>query len=340
MIDIAQLLQPIAGASRSGVDPQADSRFEVIRATIEKGSSASETELRKLKIQIPDLLNDGRSLDLLVYLATVLVVTDGWQGVRDGLVLLAGSISEYWDDMHPLPDMEEPEDERYWVRCNMLAQLGEPPNKPGDPLSYLTKVLQAPLAISGRSSPGFWAVWELDHGGTNVEAATAVKEQLGRLSDGDRQTLRQWIADSITAVQKIEAVVAEKAGIEYSASLDEHLLTALQAIGKVMDTVGGGLLGAEEAPVRGATQFDAGVPIKPAPQPAAPAGTIQNSDDVRRALTKVIEYYRKTEPSSPVPYLLQRALKLVDADFMDIIKNLNNDAEHQFRTTLDIIENS
>lgn len=340
MINISQLLQPISGTSRCGSDPQADSRFEVIRSLIESGTPDSAPDWRKLRTLIVELLSDGRSLDLLVYLAVTSAALEGWQGVRDGLVLISESLVEYWEDIHPLPDGEEPESERFWGRCNLLAQLGEPPRKPGDPLGYLEKVLRAPLSFEGRSAPGFWAVWEFEQGGNAGDESAAVKEHLQRMSPTDRDQLRKLVADATAAVERIEGLIATNAGTGYSASLTEHLLKTLQATGRSLDAATGGILGAEEAPGKGATSFGAGQPVFAHKNQAAANAAITSSEDVRRILNRVIDYYRKSEPSSPVPLLLQRALKLVDADFIAIVKNLNKDSEYQFRTTLDVNENS
>jgi len=43
---------------------------------------------------------------------------------------------------------------------------------------------------------------------------------------------------------------------------------------------------------------------------------------VRKALDRIIEYYAKHEPSSPLPILLHRARRLVGADFMTIIQDI------------------
>jgi type VI secretion system protein ImpA len=40
------------------------------------------------------------------------------------------------------------------------------------------------------------------------------------------------------------------------------------------------------------------------------------------ALEALCEYYARAEPSSPVPMLLQRAKRLVDKGFMDIMRDL------------------
>ena len=42
----------------------------------------------------------------------------------------------------------------------------------------------------------------------------------------------------------------------------------------------------------------------------------------KKQAIKIIEYYKKNEPSSPVPVLLRRAKALVGADFMTIIKDM------------------
>jgi type VI secretion system protein ImpA len=52
------------------------------------------------------------------------------------------------------------------------------------------------------------------------------------------------------------------------------------------------------------------------------SGAIRNRTDVITTLDKICDYYAKAEPSSPVPLLLQRAKRLVNKDFMEIIRDL------------------
>lgn len=56
------------------------------------------------------------------------------------------------------------------------------------------------------------------------------------------------------------------------------------------------------------------------------SGTIQSRADVIKALDLICAYYRDYEPSSPVPFILQRAHRLVDKDFMAIVSDLTPDA--------------
>ena len=40
------------------------------------------------------------------------------------------------------------------------------------------------------------------------------------------------------------------------------------------------------------------------------------------SLDRIMQYYERQEPSSPVPILLARAKRLVNADFMTIMRDL------------------
>jgi type VI secretion system protein ImpA len=52
------------------------------------------------------------------------------------------------------------------------------------------------------------------------------------------------------------------------------------------------------------------------------SGEITSRDDVIKAMDKIGEYYKRNEPSSPVPLLLERCKRLVHKDFMDIIRDM------------------
>lgn len=339
MIDLEQLLEPIAGASPSGFDPTSDSRFEAIQSAIENSSEEAPPDWKKLRTEIVDLLNDGRSLDLLIYLAAALAATDGWEGVRDGLELLDRSVRDYWDSLHPELDLEEPEDERYDIRLNTLAQIGEPPRKVGDHLGYVEKLLRAPLSSTNRSAPAYWPAWEAAQGTGDAAEASVVKDYLTRCSESDRLQLKEWVDGSLAALERLNAFLIEQTGSSFNGPFDEHFLPVIREVSNFVER--GIAEGASDsADNAGGAATESAAPTATVAKTTQNNAGIGSSDDVRRALTRVIEYYGRTEPSSPIPHILERALKLVDADFMTIVKNLNQDAEFQFRTTLDLPENS
>ena len=58
------------------------------------------------------------------------------------------------------------------------------------------------------------------------------------------------------------------------------------------------------------------------------------------ALDRIMAYYARSEPSSPVPLLLDRAKRLVGADFLSIIKDLANDSLTEVRRVGGLPEDS
>jgi type VI secretion system protein ImpA len=55
-------------------------------------------------------------------------------------------------------------------------------------------------------------------------------------------------------------------------------------------------------------------------------GAIRSRDDVKKLLDQICEFLQKTEPSNPAPILLNRARRLLDKGFLDIIQELMPDS--------------
>ena len=75
---------------------------------------------------------------------------------------------------------------------------------------------------------------------------------------------------------------------------------------------------ADAAPSSGTPE--AGGPSAAA-QPSGP-GAINSPNDVIAAIDRIVDYYARHEPSSPLPLLLNRARRLVSADFVTIMKDM------------------
>ena len=83
-----------------------------------------------------------------------------------------------------------------------------------------------------------------------------------------------------------------------------------------------------------------GAAAQAAPSAAAPytPGVVQSRNDAIRAINSIISYYRANEPASPVPLLLERAKKLVNNDFLGIIRNFRPDLERDFLAILGVAD--
>ncbi|MEO1557184.1 MAG: type VI secretion system protein TssA, partial [Pseudomonadota bacterium] len=107
--------------------------------------------------------------------------------------------------------------------------------------------------------------------------------------------------------------------------LDPLIKLLKKAGGKIAGALGepAGDMGGEDA-----GDADAAVPGGVVAQPVSGGGTgaINTPTDVQNALDRIISYYERAEPSSPVPLLLERAKKLVGADFMTIVRDMAYDS--------------
>jgi type VI secretion system protein ImpA len=52
---------------------------------------------------------------------------------------------------------------------------------------------------------------------------------------------------------------------------------------------------------------------------------INSREDVIRVLDKIVSYYERAEPSSPIPLLIKRSKRLVSASFLDIVRDIASD---------------
>ncbi len=339
MSELDQILAPIAGSNPCGVDLEYDNRFQVLKDLVEAGNEGSPADWKKIKKESLELLKEGRSIELLVLLAVSLVATEGFQGLCDGLRVFAKSIEEFWDSIYPELDMEEPEPDRHEIRLNAVAQMGEKPGKLGDKLSYVEKILRSPLSLSNtRIVVCFWPVWESEATGKDDSPdLNSTISYIGQMPVEDKQAIAKSVDESIEHLKNLSDFLMEKTGSAYNGPFDECLLPTLKQISGAFaqneqpQAEGHG----EGSSSGGATVMNpsnSSVAVPPPPPP----GTINSREDVKEALGKIIDYYKKNEPSSPVPFFAMRTQELVDSDFMEVIRNLSKESEQQFKKVLNI----
>ena len=343
MSELDQIIEPIAGSNPSGVDLEYDSRFQAIQSLIEAGDEENPADWKKVKKGCLELLGDGRNVEFLVLLAVSLVATEGYQGMRDGLHVLAESVKKFWDNIYPELDMEEPESDRYLMRLNSIAQLGEKPGKLGDKLCYVEKILRAPLSSSdSRVSASFWPVWEAElNESADSSEVTTVMGYIGQMPAEENKAISNLVGESIEILQDLSEFLMEKTGLAYNGPFDDCLMPTLVRINKVFvenatdsaQVAGEGDSNQEALSMNQNTGNSASTPAAP---PPPPPGTINSREDVKKALEKIIDYYKKNEPSSPIPYIAERTQELIDCDFMGIIQNLSKESEQQFKKVLNI----
>ena len=257
----------------------------------------------------------GRSKDLrpAFLLTQALANTDGLMGLSDGLAVLHGLLDQHWDAVHPQLDPDDDNDPT--LRVNTVAALC------GD--SMLRMVRQTPLVSSkilgrfnlrdiqiatGKTPP--------PAGDDKPPADTAAIDAAFLECDLDGlQGSAQAVDRAIGHVTALETLLTERVGAAQAPSLDE-LVNTLKETGQILSShlSRRGVVDAAGGDGEGAVATGAGA------QPLA--GEINSREDVIRALDKACDYFRRNEPSSPVPILLERAKRLVSKDFMEILRDM------------------
>ncbi|WNW12464.1 type VI secretion system protein TssA [Pseudomonas sp. DTU_2021_1001937_2_SI_NGA_ILE_001] len=330
-MDVSLLLSAVSANSPCGEDLEYDADFlQLERDALGKpervmGDAVQPAEpppWRQMEQASVALLQRSKDLRITHYLVQSALALDGLPGLANTLELVEQLLRQYWAELYPLLDADDDNDPT--LRINALSGLACDTN--------LRLLRESPL-VRSRAFGTLSLRAALHACGLQVSA----DENLGldtfnaALRDSDPQSLqetREALSLALARAASIEAIVNEQVGsaqgVDLSA-LKQPLRQALQVLGEAAP--------ADEpdaAPAAAAEPLGDSPALAPAPARPTVSGEINNRDDVLRSLDRLLAYYARHEPSSPLPVLLNRAKGLVNADFASIVRNLIPDGMSQF----------
>ncbi|WP_172327977.1 type VI secretion system protein TssA [Mangrovicoccus sp. HB161399] len=320
-------LNAFSGEAPSGADPEYDDDFQSLERAARPGEErqagseilAAEApdyrEVARLSEQILERCHDLRAA---VHYTHAAAATEGYPGLAEGLAYIRGALEGFWDSCHPELDPDDPDDMALF-RVNTLRGLV-------DGATLLRAVRSAPMTQSQAFGRVTLRDLEVADGEREPpEDGSAISDPAAiaaAFQDTDPETLAVLAASARQALEDaraIEAVFDDKVpgqGPDLS-PLARLLYKAVQRLGEAAGSPGAPEEAAGEAAAEGPA---AGAPAAAAA--AAPPGTINSPADAKKALERIMDYYRKHEPSSPLPILLERARRLIGADFVTIMKDM------------------
>lgn len=336
-LDLDDLLAGFGEAEPAGPDLEYDPTFSelTIAATPKAEQQVGDKIIPAEEPDYAEVLRLGRELmertidiRVAVYMAEAALNREGFPLFARILRYIEGALERHWEHVHPQLDAEDDDDPT--ERVNALRGLA-------DPETVLRQLRRAPLSESrmmGRMSLRHLAVArgempapaDMENPPDMAAFAAALKDT----GEEEMAAIRGGIADALEAVRAIDALLDEKVpgqGPDLSA-LVAGLRAAQEAIAET--------LGAE-LPAEAGEEIEsdpAGTAASAATGAGAARGAvggISNSNDVIRALDLIMEYYARNEPSSPVPLLLRRAKRLVNADFLTIMEDMAHAGLEQVR---------
>ncbi|RJT40560.1 type VI secretion system protein TssA [Mesorhizobium waimense] len=373
MIDLALWLNPLNGENPSGEDLRNDPAFhEIERLTEPQLKVVQEGHNKPVESTIPVdwpavldkaevLRSHGRDLRLLVIVARALANEERLAGLTLGLSLVAQSIDQHWDTMHPaLRPSASPRDAAL-RRLNALADLQNGQDGLLSDLRQMT--LFAPRGIgpiSGR---------DLEQAA--LDERVMLQEAASGLNTAEKAALAGAHSQLLNRVRSGCAAQADQAGAEMT-SLVADARAAIAALDAVEAALNARLEGGAPVPElkrflqrllttlerNAAAGAAANGAAKPAPAPAEPAMPARNGhgadtmasvasyaepgstglpdrissrDDVVKCLDLVVAFYDRTEPSSPIPHLARRVRRMVHMDFVELMEDLAPSGLKEFR---------
>lgn len=251
----------------------------------------------------------SKDLRLLANLGAALLRTDGVGAFAATLNVASEWLEMYWTLVYPLVDEDAIQ------RRNAL-------NNFADPMAVVDRLRRIPLVNSRQH--GRISLRDIDIAARQMAPAEgetpADENQITAAFEAmpleELTLLHDSVETAIAAVKKIDGKMREAAGSEATPSFDP---LAVQ-LAKINQTLRARLA------ARTGTGDAAGDGAAPAGAGASLSGVVKSRQDAIRALDAIAKFYRDSEPSSPIPMLLERAKRLVSKDFLEVIAEIAPDA--------------
>lgn len=326
-MDIEALLQSLGDDAPSGMDLEYDPDFTELEIAAQHGEehqvgdeivAGEDPDYKDVSQKALAILERSHDLRAAIYLAEAQLRLKGMQGFAEATTYINRCLNDYWDSCHPQLDADDDNDPT--MRVNAVLSLA-------DTNRILRGVRRAPLTASRTFGALSLRHIEVAEGEitppSDMDQVPDAAGVAAAFQDTDPEALR-GITDAVsTALSDVKAISAkfddETPG--QGPDLDPLIKILKKASSRLAGATGGE---AETAPDEEETAAQA-------PQAtgggssAGGVGGINSPNDVRNAIDRIIAYYQRQEPSSPVPLLLERAKKLVGADFLSIVKDMAPD---------------
>jgi type VI secretion system protein ImpA len=321
--ELARLAEPISPDKPCGEsleDTPTLAAFDAYRVFGQLTAPTNEPDWRELQELSLQALHQSKDFRLLAHLTATALRTQDLIDVLRIFPLIETWLTRYWDEVHPRIDDDA------IMRKNALGGFA-------DRVAIVDALRRLPIV----SHPQLGSVSLRD-----IDIAA------GTIPNPDPETEPRSEAELTAAVEQSDAAPL----IELS-QLAAAAQRALSAAEDIMYTRGGkagsspqlDLLSTQLARIqqvlsaRIATVSEPGIGMPPSgdgeqadtPAAALAVGAVKSRQDAIRALDAVATYFRKNEPSSPVPLLVERAKRMVSMDFLEALAELAPDGLDQAR---------
>ncbi len=333
MLHFNDLLEPISQASPAGIDITFSPDVDAINKarqfddpSLDQGewvTAIKEADWQFVYDKCTALLaTQTKDLRIAGWLVEAATKNHQFEGMAAGFELLTQLCGRYWDVLHPLTDDDDAEQ-----RIGNIAWL----------LTRSVQLVKEVPLTEGRGTAFSWTDFEAAR--ARVSAATrtgeAITESPGQpsmatLEAAKRKSSKGFYEALIRSTVHCQAMLADfERAIDQRLGIQgpsfSQLKDALATVSNTIDRFGTdvGLKSpahkmANESPDKEATSSHEGVET-------LASGAITNRDQALESLRRVAEFFRRTEPHSPVAYLADKAATWGDLPLHTWLKTVIKD---------------
>jgi len=330
VIDLEVLLQPISEENPAGEDLRYSGIYDEITESRRADDNLNQGEwvtdlkvadyVRVIDLGIPALSTQTKDLQIGVWVAEAVTRRHGLAGFRDSVLLLHGFHERFWETMHPEVDegdMEGRANAMAWFDLQGARSLRTAPFTGSKGYNYNdfedSRKYDFPENIESLPSEEKAKVLQLK---AEVEKNRSVTSSIWNVERAETrraamETIVHTLDECDTALRDLNRIVEEK--------YDRNQTPGFSLLRKALDDIreqAKKLLeekrleepdeeesteeqSADAAPTAGGARAEGG----------SVAGAIANRKDALRRLGEIAAFFHKTEPHSPVSYLVHRAVK-------------------------------
>jgi type VI secretion system protein ImpA len=351
ILDFDKLLAPLNGEKPTGADLRADSSpGSAYYAVKDARSAARNAERQMVMAEDPNaappdwkpvlqkatqaLAEKTKDLEITAYLIEALVRLHGFPGLRDGFRLAREMVEQYWDDLYPVPDED-----------GMATRVAPLTGLNGDDAegTLISPIAQVPLTDSAS--------------GDKINRAN-YQEALALAKITDPEAREKKIAGGTVSLEKIQQAV-DQCSTPFFVTLVEdvsqcqeefaNLCTALdqkcsdqappssnirEALTACLDAVkdvARNKLPVAEAEAGPSADGEGQAPTTAADgaggRPGETLDVVRNREDAFRSILKLADFFRRTEPHTPISFALEQVVRWGRMDLPALLTELLGESD-------------
>lgn len=357
-MDIDTLLAPISDSQPTGADARVDSEITqnyytlkdartnaraAERSNIFDSNNSEISEWLTILNQAPQVLcEQTKDLEICCWYTEALIRSNGFSGLKQGFELIRGLIEEFWDELYPLPDEDGLE-----TRVAPLTGL----NGSGAEGVLISPIRNVKLTDS--SGHDSYSLWQYQQA-LEIQKIRDENDRQSRIDAAgfSLTDIQHSVSDTnndffITIVDDLNACIEDYKSI--SDMLDGHcgldisppsrnIINVLEECLSAVKHLAGDVLEANNA-VESETESDENT--ETTQSISSNNSAINSREDAFKQLLRISDFFKKTEPHSPIPAILQRAVKWGNMPLDQLIQELipDNSSREHYRELTGVINN-